>query len=72
MNTWDYSTWWGLAVLVWVLLAIPLLTRQATDQLMEKDNPLLPNQVKRTKIDKLSWIWIAGLVIILLLWKVFG
>jgi len=72
MDTWDSSTWWGVIVLVWVLLALPLMSRQATDQLIEKKNPYVPNQRERTKTDKLSWLWIAGLVAILLLWKQFG
>jgi len=71
MDTWDSSTWWGLIVLMWVLLALPLLTRQATDQLIEKKNPHVPLQSGRTKTNILSWLWITGLVAILLLWRVF-
>lgn len=71
MDSWDSSTWWGLIVLVLVLLAVPLLTRQATDQLIEKKNPHLPHQSERAKTDRLSWLWIAALVVVLLLWRVF-
>jgi hypothetical protein len=71
MDTWDSSAWWGLIVLLFVLLAIPLLTRQATDQLIEKKHPYLPNQSERAKTDRMSWLWIVGLVVVLLLWSVF-
>jgi hypothetical protein len=72
MDTWDSSTWWGLIVFLLVLLAIPLLTRQATDQLLDEKNPHLPNGLERAKTDRLSWLWIVALGVVLLLWSLYG
>ena len=72
MDAWDSSVWLGAAVLVLVLLALPLLARQATDQLMETKSPQVPHRAERTKTDKLSWLWIAALVLVLLSWRAFG
>lgn len=68
METWTRDTWFGLALLIWVLLALPLMSRQATDLSVEKHHPLIPNVQESAKTNKMAWIWIAGLVLMLLAW----
>lgn len=72
MEEWDSATWWGAAVVVWILLALPLLARQATDDLVKRKNPNLPNQDEEATTGWLSWLWIGGLVLLLLLSRAFG
>lgn len=69
METWTRDTWFGLVVLIWVLLALPLLSRQATDWSVERHHPLMPNRREGAKTSKLTWIWIAGLVLLLVVWQ---
>lgn len=68
METWTRDTWFGLVLLIWVLLALPLMSRQATDLSVEKHHPLIPNRRESAKTNKMTWIWIAGLVLMLLAW----
>ena len=44
------------------------MSRQATDLSVEKHHPLIPNHRERANTNKMGWIWIAGLVLILLAW----
>jgi len=70
METWTRDTWFGLILVIWVLLALPLLSRQATDLSVETHHPLIPNDRERAKTSKVTWIWIAGLVLMLLAWGI--
>ena len=55
------DTLWGALFLVYILLALPLLSLQAQDLAKDatKDTP-------RTK--KLGWAWVAGLCVLVLAW----
>ena len=68
MDAWTSDTWFGLVILIWVLLALPLMSRQATDLSMEERHPRIPNGRHSIKTNKLAWTWIGGLVLLLLGW----
>lgn len=59
------DTIWGLVFIVYIFLALPLMSRQAT----ELDLPNLPGKKKyEQKTNVYAILWIAGLVIIVLGW----
>lgn len=61
----DASTIWGIIFIVYILLALPLMSRQAT----ELDLPNLPGKESyERKTSIYSILWIAGLVVIVLAW----
>lgn len=61
----DASTIWGIVFIVYILLALPLMSRQAT----ELDLPNLTGKEKyERKTSLYSFAWIAGLVVIVLAW----
>lgn len=63
----DKDAIWGVVFLVYILLALPLMTRQAT----ELDLPNLPGKEKyEKKTNTYAFAWIAGLIAIVLIWVV--